>query len=43
MESSSLAPHTRNGGAVEWLRQRGLIEDDAAQQFATNHPDPGIP
>ncbi len=29
--------------AVEWLRERGLIEDDAAQQFATDHPDPGIP
>jgi len=29
--------------AVEWLQEEGLIEDDAAQQFAADHPDPNIP
>ncbi len=26
--------------AVEWLLDQGLIDDGAAQQFATDHPDP---
>jgi len=26
--------------AVEWLLDQGLIDDSAAQQFATDHPDP---
>ncbi len=29
--------------AVEWLLDQGLIDDSAAQQFATDHPDPGLP
>jgi len=29
--------------AVEWLLDQGLIDDAAAQQFATDHPDPGLP
>ena len=29
--------------AVEWLLDQGLIDDSAAQQFATDHPDPGPP
>ncbi len=29
--------------AVEWLLDQGLIDDGAAQQFATDHPDPGLP
>ena len=29
--------------AVEWLLDQGLIDDSAAQRFATDHPDPGIP
>jgi len=29
--------------AVEWLREQGLIDDSAAQQFATDHPDPDLP
>ena len=29
--------------AVEWLLAQGLIDDSAAQQFATDHPDPGLP
>ena len=29
--------------AVEWLRDQGLIDDSAAQQFATDHPDPALP
>jgi hypothetical protein len=29
--------------AVQWLCDQGLIEDGAARQFATDHPDPGFP
>lgn len=29
--------------AVEWLLDRGLIDDSAAHQFATDHPDPDLP
>ncbi len=29
--------------AVEWLLDEGLIDDRAAQQFAIEHPDPGLP
>jgi hypothetical protein len=29
--------------AVEWLLDEGLIDDSAAQQFSTEHPDPGLP
>ena len=29
--------------AVQWLLDQGLIDDSAAQQFATDHPDPGLP
>ena len=29
--------------AVEWLLDQGLIDDSAAQQFATDHPDPDLP
>ena len=29
--------------AVEWLLDQGLIEEGAAQQFATDHPDPDLP
>ena len=29
--------------AVEWLLDQGLIDNSAAQQFATDHPDPGLP
>ncbi len=29
--------------AVEWLLDQGLIQDSAAQQFASDHPDPGLP
>jgi hypothetical protein len=29
--------------AVEWLLDQGLIDDSAAQQFATDHPNPGLP
>ena len=29
--------------AVEWLLDQGLIDDRAAQHFATDHPDPGLP
>jgi len=29
--------------AVEWLLDQGLIDDRAAQQFADDHPDPGLP
>ncbi len=29
--------------AVEWLLDQGLINDTAAQQFATDHPDPSLP
>ena len=29
--------------AVEWLLDQELIDVGAAQQFATDHPDPGLP
>ena len=29
--------------AVEWLLDQGLIDNSAARQFATDHPDPGLP
>ena len=29
--------------AVEYLLDHGLIDDGAAQQFATDHPDPDLP
>ena len=29
--------------AVEWLLDEGLIEDSAADQFAAEHPEPGLP
>ncbi len=29
--------------AVEWLLDQGLIDHDAAQQFASDHPDPEVP
>ena len=29
--------------AVEWLQDQGLIDDSAAQRFATDHPDPALP
>jgi hypothetical protein len=29
--------------AVEWLLDQGLIDNSAAQRFATDHPDPGLP
>ena len=29
--------------AVQWLLDQGLIEDGAARQFATDHPDPAFP
>jgi hypothetical protein len=29
--------------AVELLLEQGLIDDNAAQQFTTDHPDPGLP
>ena len=29
--------------AVKWLLEKGLIDDNAAQQFTTDRPDPGLP
>jgi uncharacterized protein UPF0158 len=29
--------------AVEWLLDEGLIDEGAARQFATDHPDPDLP
>jgi hypothetical protein len=29
--------------AVEWLWDQGLIDDDVANRFAADHPDPGLP
>jgi hypothetical protein len=29
--------------AVGWLLDQGLIDDSPAQQFASDHPDPGLP
>jgi hypothetical protein len=29
--------------AIEWLLDQRLIDDDAASQFLTAHPDPKLP
>jgi hypothetical protein len=29
--------------AVEWLLDQGLIDAQAARQFARDHPDPDLP
>lgn len=29
--------------AVQWLLDNGLIGDQVARQFATDHPDPDLP
>jgi len=29
--------------AVDWLRDQGLISDDAAEKFAADHPEPVLP
>ena len=29
--------------AVDWLAEQGLIDEEAAQQYAADHPDPGLP
>ncbi len=29
--------------AVEWLLDQGLIDDAAAGEFLTDHPDPTLP
>jgi hypothetical protein len=29
--------------AVQWLADKGLIEEDAAQQFVQDHPEPALP
>lgn len=29
--------------AVDWLLEQALIEDEAAKQFAAEHPDPALP
>ena len=29
--------------AVQWLANEGLIEEDAAQQFVQDHPEPALP
>ena len=29
--------------AVQWLAEEGLIEEDDAQRFTRDHPDPGLP
>ncbi len=29
--------------AVHWLAEEGLIDEDAAQRYARDHPDPGLP
>jgi hypothetical protein len=29
--------------AVEWLRNHALIDDDAADKLAADHPDPALP
>lgn len=29
--------------AVQWLLDTGLIGDQVARQFATDHPDPDLP
>jgi len=29
--------------AVDWLLDQGLISDDAAEKFAADHPEPGLP
>jgi hypothetical protein len=32
-----------NRRAVEWLSDNSLIDDDAAEQFRKDHPDPAVP
>jgi hypothetical protein len=32
-----------NRRAIEWLLDRRLIDEDAASQFLTAHPDPKLP
>jgi len=29
--------------AVEWLLDQGLIDENAAEKFAVDHPEPGLP
>jgi hypothetical protein len=29
--------------AVDWLVEQGLVEEEAAQRFADDHPEPGLP
>jgi hypothetical protein len=29
--------------AVEWLREQGLVDDEAANTFLRDHPEPGLP
>jgi hypothetical protein len=29
--------------AIEWLLDQRLIDEDAAGQFLTDHPDPALP
>ena len=29
--------------AVDWLLDQGLIDQNAAQKFADDHPEPGLP
>jgi hypothetical protein len=29
--------------AVQWLADNSLLDEDAADQFLTGHPDPGLP
>lgn len=29
--------------AVEWLLEQGLVEEDAANRFLAEHPDPDVP
>ena len=39
----ALRDHRAQRRAVEWLVDQGLIDDSAAQQLATDNPDPGLP
>lgn len=36
-------PGRRAAGPPSGLSAQGLIQDEAAQQFATDHPDPELP
>jgi len=29
--------------AVEWLLDQGLIDENSAEKFAADHPEPGLP